>query len=117
MQFVSNKTARAMLCSILILTINNEDNPPDVMQSGAVAQSGFMTAADEGIVVWSLLLRFLTAQGEGAVVSREALAHQFPAELDRTLDFLTRRELIEPTDGGYRFQVELIRRWFARQVE
>ena len=41
----------------------------------------------------------------------------FPAELDRTLDLLTRRELIEPADGGYRFQVELIRRWFARQVE
>jgi hypothetical protein len=61
------------------------------------------------------LLRFLAAQGEGAVVSREALARQFPAELDRTLDLLTRRELIEPADGGYRFQVELIRRWFAQR--
>jgi len=38
----------------------------------------------------------------------------FPAELDRTLNLLTRRELIELADGGYRFQVELIRRWFAR---
>jgi hypothetical protein len=27
---------------------------------------------------------------------------------------LTRRELIEPANGGYRFQVELIRRWFAQ---
>jgi len=42
------------------------------------------------------------------------LARYFPAESDRTLDLLTRRELIEPTDEGYRFQVELIRRWFAR---
>jgi len=57
------------------------------------------------------LLRFLAAQGEGAVVSREDLARQFPDELDRTLDLLTRRELIEPANGGYRFQVELIRRW------
>jgi hypothetical protein len=38
-------------------------------------------------------------------------------QLDRTLDLLTRRELIEPADGGYRFRVELIRRWFARQIE
>jgi hypothetical protein len=38
-------------------------------------------------------------------------------ELDRALDLLARRELIEPADGGYRFQMELIRHWFARQVE
>jgi len=60
------------------------------------------------------VLRFLAALGEGGVVSRETLAHEFPNDLDRTLDLLTRRELIEPSDGGYRFQVELIRRWFAR---
>jgi len=62
------------------------------------------------------LLRFLAAQGEGAAASREDLARQFPDELNRTLDLLTRRELIEPADGGYRFQVDLIRRWFAQQV-
>jgi len=45
------------------------------------------------------------------------LARRFPAELDRTLDLLTRRELTEPADGGHRFQVKLIRRWFARQVK
>jgi len=63
------------------------------------------------------LLRFLAAQGEEAVVSRDVLARQFPTELDRILDLLILRELVEPADGGYRFQVELIRRWFARQVE
>jgi hypothetical protein len=61
------------------------------------------------------LLRFLAAQGEGAVVSRETLVRHFPDDLDRTLDLLTQRELIEPADGGYRFQVELIRRWFAQR--
>jgi hypothetical protein len=60
------------------------------------------------------LLRFLAAQGEEAVVSRDVLARHFLHELDRTLDLLTRRELIEPADGGYRFQVEMIRRWFTR---
>jgi len=55
------------------------------------------------------------AQEEGAVDSRDAMARHFPAELDRTLDLLTRRELIEPADGGYCFQMELIRRWFAQR--
>jgi hypothetical protein len=58
-----------------------------------------------------------------AVISRDYagmnphphLAYQFPAELDRTLDLLTRRELIEPANGGYRFQVGLIQHWFAQQ--
>jgi len=36
------------------------------------------------------LLCFLPTQGEGAVVSQEALAHQHPDELARTLALLTR---------------------------
>jgi hypothetical protein len=54
----------------------------------------------------------IAALGEGAVVEAGALAH-FP-DLDRTLALLLRRDVIESVDGGYRFQVELIRRWFAR---
>ncbi len=62
------------------------------------------------------LLRHLAAQGEGATASREQLArhHPTPTDLDHTIDLLTRRELIEPSADGYRFQVELVRRWFAR---
>ncbi len=63
------------------------------------------------------LLRILAAQGEGAAMSREQLAAQFldPEQLARSLASLIQRELIGPTDGGYRFQVELIRRWFAQK--
>jgi len=61
------------------------------------------------------LLRFIAAQGEGAVVGQGALARQFPDDIDHTIDQLLRRELIEPADEGYRFQVELIRRWFAQK--
>ena len=60
------------------------------------------------------LLRALAAQGEGAVMSAEALASQTPGNLAAALEQLRRRELIELKEGGYRFQVELIRRWFAR---
>ncbi|MCI0393562.1 MAG: ATP-binding protein [Chloroflexi bacterium] len=35
-----------------------------------------------------------------------------PPELRPTLERLVQRELIEPTGNGYRFQVELIGRWF-----
>lgn len=60
------------------------------------------------------LLCFLAAQGEGATIDRRVLAQQFEGELRPTLDRLARRELIEAVDEGYRFQVELIRRWFAQ---
>jgi hypothetical protein len=60
------------------------------------------------------VLRFLAAQGEGAIVTKETLSRQFRERLDSTLDLLLRRELIEQISDGYRFQVELIRRWFAK---
>jgi hypothetical protein len=63
------------------------------------------------------LLRFLAARGEGATIDREALALRVGSDIRATLDLLVRRELIEAVDGGYRFQVELIRRWFADHAE
>lgn len=38
-----------------------------------------------------------------------------PPELDQALALLTQRDVIEAVDGGYRFQVELTRRWFAQR--
>jgi hypothetical protein len=56
------------------------------------------------------LLRLIARQGQGAVVSRDDLG---AGEHDQTLAMLLRRDLIEAAPGGYRFQVELIRRWFG----
>jgi hypothetical protein len=60
------------------------------------------------------LLRCLARQGEGVVVSRENLASLAgpTVDLEHALALLLRRDLIETVNGGYRFQVELIRRWF-----
>jgi hypothetical protein len=60
------------------------------------------------------LLRLLATHGPDAIVGPVDLAcHPDPAaSLPETLASLSRRELIEAIDGGYRFQVELIRRWF-----
>jgi hypothetical protein len=62
------------------------------------------------------LLRLLADRGQGAVVTRQELASGAAAELDRNLEFLVRRGLVERIDGGFRIQVELIRRWIARVV-
>lgn len=58
------------------------------------------------------ILQFLAAQGEGAIVSRTAILEQLTDEYN-ALNLLLQRELIEEVGDGYRFQVELIRRWFA----
>jgi hypothetical protein len=59
------------------------------------------------------VLRFLATHGEGAIIQPPALEPHCPGDLERTLLRLTRRELIERVNGGYRFQVELVRRWFV----
>ncbi|MFN8486116.1 MAG: effector-associated domain EAD1-containing protein [Caldilineaceae bacterium] len=63
------------------------------------------------------LLCYLAAQGPGAVLNRQALEKRLPKQngFSHTFDLLLQRDLIEPVDNGYRFQVELIRRWFAQQ--
>jgi hypothetical protein len=60
------------------------------------------------------VLRFMAAQGEGAIIDQTNLARHFADELEEVLGLLVRRELVEMVNGGYRFQVELIRRWFAQ---
>lgn len=62
------------------------------------------------------VLQQMAKQGEGPETTWESLAGTKgdPAELHQTLDLLLRRELIERVNGGYRFQVEVIRRWFAQ---
>jgi len=58
------------------------------------------------------ILQFLAARGEGATVSRLTILQHFPHKY-AALNLLLQRELIEEVSEGYRFQVELIRRWFA----
>lgn len=59
------------------------------------------------------MLRFLAAHGEGAIINPPLLLSTCPDHYEATLKNLLQRELIEPANDGYRFQVELIRRWFA----
>lgn len=112
-----------LLCAEIIV-LKNEQDPsirrlatfadvetaiPEALQSGgfffADIQNNQVDATGQAI------LRFIAAQGEGSIVSRQTLLQQFP-NADITLKLLLQRELIEEVDDGYSFQVELIRRWF-----
>lgn len=63
------------------------------------------------------VLRFMSSHGEGKIIRGDSLVTHFPEDLSSTLDLLLRRDLIEAVPQGYRFQVELIRRWFADQSD
>jgi len=61
------------------------------------------------------LLRAIADRCELEPVSRATLAALCPApSLDDELAPLLHRDLIEKVSGGFRFQVELVRRWFAQ---
>ncbi|QFS44358.1 hypothetical protein GXM_01831 [Nostoc sphaeroides CCNUC1] len=113
-----------LLCAEIIV-LKNEQDPsirrlatladveaaiPEALQSGgfffADIQNNQVDAAGQAI------LRFIAAQGEGAIVSHQTLLQHFP-DADITFNLLLQRELIEEVDDGYGFQVELIRRWFV----
>ena len=65
----------------------------------------------------SELMRYLAQHGEGAVLTAQELDQQVEQPVDALVCILLHRDVIEQYDNGYRFQVELIRRWFAEIVE
>ncbi len=58
-------------------------------------------------------MQAIARRGEGGKLRERPLRRAFP-ELDVIVDDLRQRDLIEETRGGYRIQVEMIRRWFAQ---
>lgn len=65
-------------------------------------------AGKEGVAV----LRFLAQAAAGGPAPANRLRRQFGDGVDAILRQLVQRELIEPVDDGYQFQVEMIRHWF-----
>ncbi|MCP4416130.1 MAG: AAA family ATPase, partial [Chloroflexi bacterium] len=62
------------------------------------------------------VLHLLAQVGEGEGISRSQLEEKMEAEtmiLSKTLIQLQQQEIIEPHENGLRFQIELVRRWFA----
>jgi hypothetical protein len=89
-----------------------EEAVPRALQSGTL----FFSDIEHNQVDQSslALLRLIAAREERTFARKGHLRKEFDGDFDAALGTLTRRELIEPARGGYRCQVELIRRWFAR---
>jgi hypothetical protein len=115
-----------LLCA-KIVGLKNEQSPDDRSEAGvadveaavpeALAHGGFFFAdigRNQVDANGLAALRCIAAEGEGATVGSDLLSAHITdsEELSQTLEALVRRELIEPEEAGYRFQVELIRRWF-----
>ncbi|RKZ79242.1 MAG: hypothetical protein DRR19_25260 [Candidatus Parabeggiatoa sp. nov. 1] len=84
---------------------------PDALKSGAFFFADIkQNQVDE---TGRAVLHFIASKGEGTLVSQADLQTQFTTDLEETLALLQQREIIEAVEGGYRFQIELVRRWFV----
>jgi hypothetical protein len=117
-----------LLCAEIVALKNEQ--PPDVRRLARLSdvEEAVPEALDHGSFFFVDIehnqvdaaglatLRFLASQGKDVVSSRDLLGQRFPngSELNRSLNLLLQRELIEWIGEGCQFQVELIRRWFAR---
>ncbi|WP_208344253.1 AAA family ATPase, partial [Aetokthonos hydrillicola] len=126
-----------LLCGEIVALKNEQDpsirrlaNLADVEAAipHALSSGGFFFADIQNNQVDAdglAILRFIAAQGEGAIVSSQTILEEFYDRADPSEDagniarshpsinLLLQRELIEEVNDGYRFQVELIRLWFA----
>jgi hypothetical protein len=99
----------------LALVADVETAVPEALQHG----SFFFADIEQNQVdaVGREVLRLMAASAESEITPRQKLVAFVPSlmALEESLLRLQQRELIEAADGGYRFQVELVRRWFAER--
>jgi hypothetical protein len=60
------------------------------------------------------LLRFVASKGESCVTPTSEIVAEFGKDTESVLAAVLRRDIIEPANDGYRFKIELIRRWFYK---
>jgi hypothetical protein len=118
-----------LLCHEVVMLKNRQPRPARRTVTLADVEAAVASALDVGSFFFAdiqqnqvdaaglALLRFMAAQGEDTAVSRQALADHCPDQPEVILTALLRRDLIEAAEGGYRFQVEMIRRWFEQVNE
>lgn len=109
-EIVYLKNAQVVSSRYLICQNDVEAAIPQVLQQGAAIFTHLVHCLPKPAVQ---LLRLLAQHGENASMSTEDLAQQCRQDsLAPLLANLVVQELLELTPTGYRFQVELIRRWF-----
>ena len=85
----------------------------DAAINGALQHGRFFFADIANNQVTEKGARLLQILAKKGYSSEATLRRNCPEEFEATLENLLLRELIEPTSDGYKFQVELIRRWFV----
>jgi hypothetical protein len=116
-----------LLCAEIVAYKNEQD--PDVRRKASIddVEAAIPSALSSGSFFFADIqnnqvdaagrnvLQLIGLQGEGAVVSKSTIL-ACPDVVENTISLLLQRELIEDVGDGYRYQVELIRRWFAENV-
>jgi hypothetical protein len=115
-----------LLCAEIVASKNEQDPSVRRLATLADVETASSQALSSGSMFFSdiegnqidakalAVLQYLAAKGEGATIDPPTLLVQFPDSWEAAIDLLLKRELIERTPSGYRFQVELIRRWFVQ---
>ncbi len=115
-----------LLCAEIVALKNDQDPSIRRLATLADVEAAIPEALEHGSMFFSdiqcnqldgtalAVLRHCAQQGEGAIISKLALAQQFSVGLAESIDLLLRRELLETQPAGYCIQLELIRRWFDR---
>ncbi|WP_069469702.1 MFS transporter [Candidatus Marithrix sp. Canyon 246] len=115
-----------LLCSEIVNLKNKQDisirhlvqiSDVEAAIPGALQNGGFFLSDIRNSQVKTktalAMLKYIAAKGEAAIVSEAELQAQFPEDFEASKANLLQRELIEATGkNAYRFQVELIRRYF-----
>jgi hypothetical protein len=114
-----------LLCAEIVALKNDQDPSIRRLATLADVEAAIPAALEHGSMFFSdiernqldasalAVLRYCAQQGEAATISKSELEQRFSADLERAIDLLLRRELIETKPSGYSIQLELIRRWFS----
>ncbi len=115
-----------LLCYEIVIHKNEQDESQryqattvDVEQAATQAlQSGsffFFDIVNSQIPTGSAkMLAHLARLGENHAISCDDWRGKFPEYFEQNLTALLRRDLVELSPQGYRFQIELVRRWFSQ---
>jgi AAA+ ATPase superfamily predicted ATPase len=115
-----------LLCSEIVALKNEQDSSVRLLATSDDVEAAVLEALSSGSLFFAdiqnnqvdaaglAILKYLAVQGEGAIVSISTTLVQLGDVSESAFELLLQRELIEEVGEGYRFQVELIRRWFVQ---
>lgn len=117
-----------LLCARIIETKNQQEEKQRFRVTSDDVESAVVPALDDAVLVFSeivanqvsphgrTVLKLLAQLGPGAVLRSVEQDNGAGVGDNHTWHQLAQRDLVELTSDGYRFQVEMFRRWFARDL-